>query len=242
MTGKLPSLSQPAAGPPSSDPHTPSLLPKCLSAQGPAGQGRELCIERRWWFWTCPCLCPPRGSSGGGRLTEQPLSRESERAPVTTVLITAGQSFPSPALYSCGWEGLAKVTQEAISRARAQPTPPDSEHRAPSCTAAILLPECAQILLSRPGAGPGLCISSQFPGVAPQTTPLRSHGLHQLCQNPPSLSLTTSLHPCFPFFTSFDVSPRRLSSPGAQFSLPCPITTMHPRLLDTRLRLKNVFI
>lgn len=173
---------------------------------------------------------------------QQPLSRESERAPVTTVLITAGQSFSRPALSSCGWEGLTKVTREAISRARAQPTPPDSQHRAPSYTAAIFLPECAQILLSRPGAGPGLCISSQFPGATPQTTPLRSHGLHQLCQNPPSLSLTTSLHPCFPSFIGFDVSPRRLSSPGAQASSPCPIPTTHTRLLDTRLRLKNVFI
>lgn len=61
-------------------------------------------------LWTCPCL--PFASSEGSWLGEPPHSRESERAPLPTALVTEGQSRPSPALSSCRWEGLAKAIRQ----------------------------------------------------------------------------------------------------------------------------------
>lgn len=105
--------------------------------------------------------CPPLGSDG-----KHP--RKGKRAPLTTVLVTAGQSCPSPAPSSCGQESLAKVTEEVPGRARAEPTS-DSKPRAPSCTDSQSSTWPEQLLLHSPGLG----ISNQLPGptaAALQTT------------------------------------------------------------------------
>lgn len=61
---------------------------------------------------------PPLGSSGEGWF-DVSTPREGKRAPLTTVLVAAGQSSPSPAPSSWGWERLAKVTEDVTGRAGA---------------------------------------------------------------------------------------------------------------------------